>query len=417
MRLFENLLGGEIDALLDTAATTMSSPELADMPVVASPDTMRLVIDPDGSDPEIVIVTAHTASATTATITREAEGTTDQTHASGTRWDHTYTAGDTAEAHRTASDVVADAGSTEDLAFAVAASGRVHDVTMTEDCAVSFSGAEDGLPCTMTVILRGDFAPTWPGSVEWPGGIEPVHADPSVYEFVTLDGGTNVVGWKAAALNPGYAVEVFTASGSFDIGDYPWARSVKVTAVGAGGGGGGAPATGAGQVSGGGGGGGGSTAIVRLAVADLASTETVTVGDFGGGGFGANNGTAGGSSSFGTHAVAGGGGGGGFVPATTPPIGGPAQSGGVATAGDILIKGGGAGAPALLNHAGGINGANGGFGGSSTHGGGAKSARVATEEAGGNYGAGGSGAARTASSTALTGGTGSNGIVIVEIYG
>ncbi|RMF59091.1 MAG: hypothetical protein D6746_08795 [Bacteroidetes bacterium] len=49
---------------------------------------MKLVLDPDGvnGDPEIVTVTAHSASGTTVTVTRGAEGTTARQHGSGTKW-------------------------------------------------------------------------------------------------------------------------------------------------------------------------------------------------------------------------------------------------------------------------------------------------------------------------------------------
>lgn len=60
------------------------SSALSAFPVVASPDTAALVIDPDGTTPEVVYVTAHTSSATSATITRGQDSTTDRTWAAGT---------------------------------------------------------------------------------------------------------------------------------------------------------------------------------------------------------------------------------------------------------------------------------------------------------------------------------------------
>jgi hypothetical protein len=99
MRLFQDFLGGALDADLLTAGTSMSSPALAAMLAVASPDTMTIVIDPDGiaGAPETVHITAHTASATTATVTRGQEGTTARDHLSGTDWVAPVTANDLAD--------------------------------------------------------------------------------------------------------------------------------------------------------------------------------------------------------------------------------------------------------------------------------------------------------------------------------
>jgi hypothetical protein len=85
--LFQNFLSGALDANLLIAGTSMSSPGLADMDAISS-DTMTVVLDPLGvnGDPEVVTVTAHTASATTATITRAQETTTARQHDSGTNW-------------------------------------------------------------------------------------------------------------------------------------------------------------------------------------------------------------------------------------------------------------------------------------------------------------------------------------------
>lgn len=70
--------------------TTLSSAALANLPAVASPDYAALILDPAGSagNPEIVWVTAHTASATTATIARAKEGTTARQHLLAVAWAH-----------------------------------------------------------------------------------------------------------------------------------------------------------------------------------------------------------------------------------------------------------------------------------------------------------------------------------------
>lgn len=95
-RLYQNFLGGLTDAALSNVGTTLSSPALAAMVAVAGGNEMIVVLDPDGiaGEPEPVKVTAHTASATTVTITRNVEGGTGRAHASGTDWVHALVASD-----------------------------------------------------------------------------------------------------------------------------------------------------------------------------------------------------------------------------------------------------------------------------------------------------------------------------------
>lgn len=70
--------------------TALSAAGLAAMPTIASPDVGVLCLDPMGStgNPEIVYVTAHTSTQTTATIARAQEGTTARAMVSGTPWTH-----------------------------------------------------------------------------------------------------------------------------------------------------------------------------------------------------------------------------------------------------------------------------------------------------------------------------------------
>lgn len=70
--------------------TSLSSAALSSLPTVTSPDIAALVLDPVGVGgvPECVWVTAHTAAATTATISRAAEGTTARAHGAGISWVH-----------------------------------------------------------------------------------------------------------------------------------------------------------------------------------------------------------------------------------------------------------------------------------------------------------------------------------------
>lgn len=87
--IYSNFLSGTItDNPLSSVATTVNSANFANVPAVASPNTMWLVLDPTGSAgaPEIVQITAHTASATSLTVVRAQQTTTARSHASGTTW-------------------------------------------------------------------------------------------------------------------------------------------------------------------------------------------------------------------------------------------------------------------------------------------------------------------------------------------
>lgn len=85
----DNVFGTTTDNPLTAGATTMNSAGLANLAAVSSAHAV-IVLDPNrvGGAPEIVIVTAHTGSATSATITRGAHGTTARQHAQGTSWVH-----------------------------------------------------------------------------------------------------------------------------------------------------------------------------------------------------------------------------------------------------------------------------------------------------------------------------------------
>ncbi len=78
------------DDPLTSGATTLTATELADLAAVASPDIAKIILDPSGSAgaPEVVYVTAHTGSATTATIVRAREGSTGRQHAKDIAWVH-----------------------------------------------------------------------------------------------------------------------------------------------------------------------------------------------------------------------------------------------------------------------------------------------------------------------------------------
>lgn len=92
-----NFKSGTItDNPLTNSATTMNSTNLAGLPAIGSTEYAVLVLDPagTGNGPEVVYVTAHTGSATSATIVRGREGTTAVQHSSNVTWIHVATAAD-----------------------------------------------------------------------------------------------------------------------------------------------------------------------------------------------------------------------------------------------------------------------------------------------------------------------------------
>lgn len=95
-RIYDNNVQGTVsDNPLSNVATTLNSSGLANLSAVSSNHAV-LVLDPlrTAGAPEIVIVTAHTGSATSATISRGAYGTSARQHASGTPWVHPATKDD-----------------------------------------------------------------------------------------------------------------------------------------------------------------------------------------------------------------------------------------------------------------------------------------------------------------------------------
>lgn len=95
--LYANHLSGTItDNPLSSGATTVNSAGFAALPVVSAPDTMWLVLDPVGVNgaPEIVKITAHTAAATSVTVTRAQQSTTARSHPTSSAWAVATTADD-----------------------------------------------------------------------------------------------------------------------------------------------------------------------------------------------------------------------------------------------------------------------------------------------------------------------------------
>jgi len=84
-----NVYGVTTDNPLTAAAATFNSISLPLLPVVASAHAV-IVLDPKRvyGDPEIVVVTVHTAASTVASILRGQYGTSARSHPQGTAWAH-----------------------------------------------------------------------------------------------------------------------------------------------------------------------------------------------------------------------------------------------------------------------------------------------------------------------------------------
>lgn len=84
-----NVYGVTTDNPLTAASATFNSISLPLLPVVASAHAI-VVFDPKRvyGDPEIVVVTVHTAASTVASITRGQYGTSARLHPQGTAWAH-----------------------------------------------------------------------------------------------------------------------------------------------------------------------------------------------------------------------------------------------------------------------------------------------------------------------------------------
>ena len=97
LRTRTNFVGGLVeDNPLTNVATTLTSAGLAALPVIDTTNHAAIILDPDGihGAPEIVWVTAHSASSTTATILRAQESTSARQHLRDTYWVHTATVAD-----------------------------------------------------------------------------------------------------------------------------------------------------------------------------------------------------------------------------------------------------------------------------------------------------------------------------------
>jgi hypothetical protein len=213
-----------------------------------------------------------------------------------------------------------------------------------------------------------------------------------------------------------YTTQVFTSSGTYT--KPAGVSAIKVTVVGGGGGGGGAAANAPGFNSAATGGGGAGTSIKLIAASSVGSTETITIGALGSGGTSGGNGTAGGTSSFGSHCSATGGGAGLGCPSISNAgqntEGGQTSTGGVGSGGTINLTGGSGGFGFSFATP---NRGVGGSGGASSLCGGPEGAQSnSISAAATQYGAGGSGGAALGNSSAVSGGNGAAGIIIVEEF-
>lgn len=87
--LYANGKAGIItDNPLLIGGTSINSANFAALPVIAAPAIMYIILDPTSvaGVPELVRVTAHTASATVITVVRAAQGTTARQHLVNTIW-------------------------------------------------------------------------------------------------------------------------------------------------------------------------------------------------------------------------------------------------------------------------------------------------------------------------------------------
>lgn len=210
--------------------------------------------------------------------------------------------------------------------------------------------------------------------------------------------------------------DVAGSTTAFTKASYAGFKAARVRMVGAGGGGGGSAITSAAQISLGSGGGGGAYAESFLLNAAIGASVNVNVGTGGTGGAGVS-GTAGTASSFGVLVSANGGAAG--TTGTTGGQNGVAGGTGATTGtGQIVIPGGDGGNARSESIAIATESP---VGGSSFFSGGNRTSSASTAAANGfvgrNYGAGGSGAFADASTPDIrTGGDGSGGLVIIEVF-
>lgn len=231
------------------------------------------------------------------------------------------------------------------------------------------------------------------------------------------EGGTGATNPGDALTNLGafsdVNIQVFRSSGTYT----PTTNMVYciVEMVGGGGGGGGTTTTSATTISYAGGGAAGEFAKGVFTASSIGSSQIVTIGSGGSGGTsGGGNGVNGGTTSLGSLMSCVGGGGGLGSPAATTmqPGGGDGGTGG--TGGNVRSQGAsaqfGLGNTALVGASWCGNGAPSKFGG------GTRQTNVSGVQNANGIGDGGGGAGSQASTTGLSGGNGTNGIIIITEF-
>lgn len=168
---------------LGANSTSIGSTAFAQLPVIATGDSMWLVLDPDGigGAPEIVKVTGHISGSTSVAVQRGQQGTTARQHSQGTVWRCAVTRADLDSLDQSPRGALAYAQQTSDQTFA---SAGIHDIP---GCEVTFT-AVGGRRYRVTFNL---------GSLEY-AGPEPVYA--------LVLGGSAVVASRTADNLPGMHV-------------------------------------------------------------------------------------------------------------------------------------------------------------------------------------------------------------------
>jgi hypothetical protein len=231
-------------------------------------------------------------------------------------------------------------------------------------------------------------------------------------QVLTSNGAASLPTWQTSSTGTGVNVQVFVANTTY----IPTAgmQYCIVEMVGGGGAGGGAEATGGAEYSEGSGGGGGEYAYGFFSAATIGASQSVTIGA---GGIAASGTTGGngGNTSLGVLMSANGGTGGGTIPASASGglAGGAGGTGG--SGGNFRVPGH-QGWNAYMVVVGGIGIS--GSGGDSHYGSGAPDTvgDSSPGSAGSGYGAGGGGGGNAASQSAVSGGNGTSGIIVITEF-
>lgn len=163
--IYSNFSSGTItDNPLLIGGTTINSANFASVPTVATPNTMWLVLDPTGSAgaPEIVQVTAHTASATSMTVVRAQQSTTARQHLTGTSWVIAVTKADLDELSfrklGTTGDVLYASAPNTATALGIGTTGKL--LTVVGGVPAWYGGPAYGIPNTFTHVVTQSATPT-----------------------------------------------------------------------------------------------------------------------------------------------------------------------------------------------------------------------------------------------------------------